>query len=294
MIRNQLEIIIINFNFWPRTRKMMKKSTLSTRSKAFVSSNTESFKFLRKERKSLDENSESPENPMVIGNFADCYSNQLPRNKSNKNRDDERSQHGSTKSASTSTSIRNVANSDSCSDSSDDLSEAWIILSPWGRDPKAQPSIQFQSFAADSSAAEKKKTRRAGRKHKAQTKSTPEETSNSDKEKVKYKTELCKNWLEKGKCSYSVRCRFAHGPHELVQAPVEKPVDDYKKKPCVGFLENSYCPYGVRCLFIHEERKMADLTNSYFSKSLMLDEETRKTLSRKRLGVFASLPCCSD
>ena len=27
----------------------------------------------------------------------------------------------------------------------------------------------------------------------------------------KFKTEICKNWLEKGKCNYGNRCRFAHG-----------------------------------------------------------------------------------
>lgn len=41
---------------------------------------------------------------------------------------------------------------------------------------------------------------------------------NSGKKKVdstKYKTEMCKNWLAVGYCSYGNKCRFAHGRNEL-------------------------------------------------------------------------------
>lgn len=31
------------------------------------------------------------------------------------------------------------------------------------------------------------------------------------KDKVKYKTELCKTFSEKGYCPYGRKCRFAHG-----------------------------------------------------------------------------------
>ena len=34
----------------------------------------------------------------------------------------------------------------------------------------------------------------------------------------KYKTELCKNWIETAKCRYEDKCRFAHGQEELTQA----------------------------------------------------------------------------
>lgn len=36
-------------------------------------------------------------------------------------------------------------------------------------------------------------------------------------EEAKYKTEMCKNWIETGKCNYSDKCKFAHGKTELVQ-----------------------------------------------------------------------------
>lgn len=33
--------------------------------------------------------------------------------------------------------------------------------------------------------------------------------------KVKYKTEICKNWQMTGDCEFRNSCSFAHGPHEL-------------------------------------------------------------------------------
>lgn len=36
-------------------------------------------------------------------------------------------------------------------------------------------------------------------------------------EEAKYKTEMCKNWVETGKCNYGDKCKFAHGKNELVQ-----------------------------------------------------------------------------
>ena len=33
---------------------------------------------------------------------------------------------------------------------------------------------------------------------------------------TKYKTELCKNWIEVGYCRYKNKCKFAHGQDEIV------------------------------------------------------------------------------
>lgn len=66
---------------------------------------------------------------------------------------------------------------------------------------------------------------------------------------VKHKTELCKNFSELGRCPYGVKCRFAHGDHELVGARVVK---TFKKKNCNGYWQKGYCTYGVRCQFGHD------------------------------------------
>lgn len=33
--------------------------------------------------------------------------------------------------------------------------------------------------------------------------------------KLKIKTELCKSFMETGKCAFEDKCAFAHGDHEL-------------------------------------------------------------------------------
>ena len=73
-------------------------------------------------------------------------------------------------------------------------------------------------------------------------------------DKTKYKTEMCKNWIEIGLCRYGTKCQFAHGEHELMgKAP---PINNnkYKSKTCTTFNERLFCPYGQRCLFKHEDR----------------------------------------
>ena len=45
----------------------------------------------------------------------------------------------------------------------------------------------------------------------------------------KYKTELCKSFMETNFCVYGNKCRFAHGYKELV---VKKQINNYKQKLC--------------------------------------------------------------
>ena len=75
------------------------------------------------------------------------------------------------------------------------------------------------------------------------------ETSNF---RVKYKTEICKNW-QPGRytCKYGTRCSFAHGDQELKTRTDTHRF--YKTKLCKRFHKDLYCPYGTRCQFIHDE-----------------------------------------
>ena len=68
----------------------------------------------------------------------------------------------------------------------------------------------------------------------------------------KYKTELCKKWVETGACPYEAKCRFAHGPDEMQTRVIIN--GKYRSKPCFEFHKNGYCAYGIRCLFYHGER----------------------------------------
>ncbi len=67
----------------------------------------------------------------------------------------------------------------------------------------------------------------------------------------KYKTELCKKFLETGRCPYGSKCRFAHGQEELKTNPINT---NYKKKPCKSYMETGFCPFGFRCSFRHEDK----------------------------------------
>jgi hypothetical protein len=102
----------------------------------------------------------------------------------------------------------------------------------------------------------------------------------------KYKTELCKNYEEKGFCSYGTKCRFAHGVDELNYK--DKQNCKYKSRPCQSFFTSLYCPYGNRCLFKHDERTLAEITKSYYVYLLQYPA-LREQAPKRRLPVFDEL-----
>jgi hypothetical protein len=79
----------------------------------------------------------------------------------------------------------------------------------------------------------------------------------------KYKTELCKGFLNNGFCPYGHKCRFAHGKQELSVKMIDE--SRYKQKECKSFREQGFCMYGPRCNFKHDERKLKDISMSYYS-----------------------------
>ena len=83
-------------------------------------------------------------------------------------------------------------------------------------------------------------------------------------DKTKFKTEMCKNWIEQGYCRYGTKCQFAHGNVEVIikKDPVH---DKYKSKQCKQFHEKAFCPYGKRCQFRHEERCFGEVKNLYYA-----------------------------
>lgn len=105
---------------------------------------------------------------------------------------------------------------------------------------------------------------------------------------AKFKTELCKNWVETGKCNYGRKCRFAHGKHELVEKSYI--AKGYKSKECNTFHTQFTCPYGQRCMFIHECRSIPQIQQEYFYQTRLarLCEEATEGC-QPRLSVFESL-----
>ncbi|CAG8477142.1 10330_t:CDS:2 [Diversispora eburnea] len=65
-----------------------------------------------------------------------------------------------------------------------------------------------------------------------------------------YKTEMCRNWEERGSCRYGSKCQYAHSPVELREVAHHP---KYKTEICKTFWQNGTCPYGKRCCFIHND-----------------------------------------
>ena len=101
----------------------------------------------------------------------------------------------------------------------------------------------------------------------------------------KYKTELCKSFMENNFCQYGNKCRFAHGEEELVIKPKNI---NYKKKLCKSFYNEGYCSYGIRCNYQHEQRKLSEIKLSIYYISLLIFPK-HKIISRRRLKIFEDL-----
>ena len=101
----------------------------------------------------------------------------------------------------------------------------------------------------------------------------------------KYKTELCKSFMETNFCVYGNKCRFAHGYKELV---VKKQINKYKQKLCNSFFKNGFCPYGNRCNFKHDERKLEDISISKYYLNL-ISLHVPQLQSGRRLKVFEDI-----
>jgi hypothetical protein len=66
----------------------------------------------------------------------------------------------------------------------------------------------------------------------------------------RFKTEICRNFKEKGTCLYGHQCQFAHGSDEMRDSGKQ---NKYKTKLCQKYWIHGYCAYGARCNFLHNE-----------------------------------------
>ena len=85
----------------------------------------------------------------------------------------------------------------------------------------------------------------------------------------RYKTELCKNWIENNHCRYGKKCQFAHGHDELESARAAAGMDDkLRTKNCRTFYKEKVCNYGSRCMFRHEHRHIRQIHRHYYVAKL--------------------------
>jgi len=90
----------------------------------------------------------------------------------------------------------------------------------------------------------------------------------------KYKTEMCKNWIETNQCRYGSKCQFAHGKEELA---VFKRSTQRRTKNCRVFYKEKQCMYGSRCMFRHEHRHFDQIMRHYYAVQLYTMESLYET-----------------
>ena len=115
--------------------------------------------------------------------------------------------------------------------------------------------------------------------------------------KVKYKTELCKNFEINGYCKYGDKCAYAHGIENLRSKVTNTTA--YRTKKCVQFFEQGYCPYGSRCQFAHQLK--SNIINNPYDKNMTYEkiletisklenvENIKKLIEKPRLSCFQEI-----
>ena len=93
----------------------------------------------------------------------------------------------------------------------------------------------------------------------------------------KYKTEMCKNWMETDTCRYGNKCQFAHGKEELDIFRSSKKDDNKRTKNCRVFYKEKQCMYGSRCMFRHEHRHYNQIMRHYYGVQLYTLESLYET-----------------
>lgn len=90
--------------------------------------------------------------------------------------------------------------------------------------------------------------------------------------KQKYKTQMCKHYLENNECPLKQFCQFAHGPADLRQPNDPLPKNfgkqalgavysNFKTEQCKIFVETGECKFGDGCSFYHSDADKRELTD---------------------------------
>ncbi|KAL0207593.1 hypothetical protein P9112_012221 [Eukaryota sp. TZLM1-RC] len=96
--------------------------------------------------------------------------------------------------------------------------------------------------------------------------------------KAKYKTEICRQYLEKGCCSYGSKCQFAHSLSELQTSPT---ASRYKVEICRQFVATGLCQYGSRCRFLHPRASITPADD----EKVLLDLVDTLAVSRRSMST---------
>uniref|UniRef100_A0A0K0E5L2 C3H1-type domain-containing protein n=1 Tax=Strongyloides stercoralis TaxID=6248 RepID=A0A0K0E5L2_STRER len=100
-----------------------------------------------------------------------------------------------------------------------------------------------------------------------------------------YKTELCRSWMDSGRCNYGERCQYAHGEHEKRPIPRHP---KYKTEACQSYHKRGYCPYGPRCHFIHNEDNLINTQNVSTNNNISQLDSSNLMLNLGNMGTTNS------
>lgn len=108
-------------------------------------------------------------------------------------------------------------------------------------------------------------------------------------EKLRKKTEMCRNILKTGKCKFGDECSYAHEESQLVTKTQSLPTN-FKTKMCNQFHDPNimYCPFGDRCQFLHAHCDLTEKIGASFTSSyqIRLKESARLTAERIEAGYI--------
>ena len=107
------------------------------------------------------------------------------------------------------------------------------------------------------------------------------DNSKSQINSSRYKTELCRQFIENGGCKYGEKCQFAHGMDDLKDVNRHP---KYKTDYCKTFHSKGFCPYGPRCHFIHELNEKCE--NPTANKKVKGPE---RPVDESKLGKYCQL-----
>lgn len=88
--------------------------------------------------------------------------------------------------------------------------------------------------------------------------------------KQKFKTQMCKHYIDDNECPLKQFCQFAHGPEDLRQPNDPLPKNfgksalgavhsNFKTEPCKNWTQTGECKFGEGCSFYHSDTDKRDL-----------------------------------
>jgi hypothetical protein len=110
---------------------------------------------------------------------------------------------------------------------------------------------------------------------------TPGYQSTSHQIPVRYKTRMCRNWLQ-GECQVGAVCSFAHGEDELRPLEEEENLESqpkqhqpqrYKTRMCHNWLHGE-CEFGAACSFAHGEDELRSFEEDTSSEKAPVYQST--------------------